>query len=104
VGLLEKQGKAAWVSRDKHKMNVIGHETVSPDFTLGTRQGRFNEIQIGQVVICTKESFLPAVTPLRDVMRITGNDQSRDSGHGLRSKRYAPFSAGLSEVSSAHQP
>jgi hypothetical protein len=85
-------------------MNMIGHETVSPDFTLGIRQGRFNEIQIGQVVIGTKESFLPAVAPLRDVMRITGNDQSRDSGHGSRSKRNAPFSAGLSEVGSAHQP
>ena len=60
--------------RDYHKVDVIRHETVSPDFTLGFWFFSGNEFQKYQVFFCMKKSLLPSVSTLGDVMGITGNN------------------------------
>ena len=67
--------------RNNHKVNVIRHETVSPNITASFRFCCGNKFQICQVILCMKKSFLPSITTLGDVMGVTGNNQSGDAGH-----------------------
>ena len=60
--------------RDYHKVNVIRHETVSPDITASFWFGTCNEFQICQIILYMKKRLLPSVSTLGDMMGVTGNN------------------------------
>jgi hypothetical protein len=59
--------------RNRNQVHVIGHETVSPDLNLLGLAELGHQLQVGCVILVAKERLLPAVTPLRDMMRQTGS-------------------------------
>ena len=67
--------------RNYHKVDVIGHETVSPDVATCFWFCSSNELKICQVIFYVKKSFLSSVSSLGDMMGVTGNNQPGDTGH-----------------------
>ena len=86
-------------------MDVIGHETVSPYVTPGFWFCSGNQFKICQIVFCMKKSFLPAVSALRDVMGVTGNNEPGDAGHcKSRQLKMFPFAVFSRENCSGSGP
>jgi len=60
---------------------MIWHEAVCPDVTAGTQLCPGDQFEIRLIILCVKKSPLSSITTLRDVMRITWNDEPGDAGH-----------------------
>ena len=67
--------------RHRNQMNVIGHQAVRPNVDAALAAPLGHQIQVGRIIVVAKERLLPAVAPLRYVMRQAGHDQSRKPRH-----------------------
>lgn len=55
--------------RDRHEMDVIGHQAVRPDLHLVQAAPLCHEVKVGSVVVGPEEDLLPSFAPLRNVVR-----------------------------------
>jgi NADPH-dependent 2,4-dienoyl-CoA reductase/sulfur reductase-like enzyme len=77
----QRPAQPVFVGRNQNEVRVIGHQAPGPD--LHTRLGARlrQQIAIEGVVILPEECPRPAVAALGHVMRQTGNDEPRETGH-----------------------
>lgn len=74
VGFLEQSHQAVRMFRGDHKMNMIGHQAVSPDIQLSIQRSFSNQLQVAPVVRLAKEGSLFPVASLGYVMWVTWYD------------------------------
>jgi hypothetical protein len=60
---------------------MVGHQAIGPDFRFGLMSELGHELHVVAVIIVTEERLLPAIPPLCDMMRVTGNNQAAHPGH-----------------------
>ena len=81
MGLSDPATQTVFLPRHSNEMNVVGHETIRPDFHAAPEAPLGHEFEIGFVVLVTPEGFLTAVPALSDVMGKMGNDHSGQASH-----------------------
>jgi len=62
-------------------MYVIGHQAIRPDFDTCLELEIADQLQVGHIVRLVKKGWLPPVSTLGDVVRITGNHQASRPWH-----------------------
>jgi hypothetical protein len=62
------------LSRNRDKLDMIGHEAVRPDLDLVSAAPLSHQFQVTLVIFATIERLLSAVSPLSDVMGQTRSD------------------------------
>src|SRR5205823_5974261 len=67
--------------RDHHQMGVIRHQAIGPDLDAEQSAPMGHEFEVEAVVFVGEERLLAAIAALSDVVRKTGDDGARDSGH-----------------------
>ena len=65
----------------RDQVDVIGHEAVGPDLDLASTAPLPHQLQVAAVILVTEERLLSTVSPLRDVVRETRDDDTCQSGH-----------------------
>jgi len=73
-----------WRSGNRYEMDVVRHEAVGPDLDPMPVAPFAHEGEVQEVVVSAEERLLPAVTPLRDVVRQERDDRAGHAGHGDR--------------------
>ena len=94
-------------------MDVVGHQAVRPDLHAMTAAPLGHEPELCPVIVIAKERLLAAIAPLRDMMRITRNDDTCESrhgrtlqppaAHGKKSVWCPPISAGFASLHPAYE-
>jgi len=80
---VECSGKGIGSGGHADKMDMIRHEAVCPDFE-AVLPGILGEpAQIVGVIVRMAENGLPVVASLRDVVRVTDRNGTRNSWHGI---------------------
>jgi len=90
---LHQFGKTIVPRRPHQQVNMVLHEAIGKNgsfFLLGVL---FQERKIRFIVLPTQKDLLLIVTPLNDVMGVSGSNYSRDSWHNCT---YIPLNRGLS--------
>jgi len=62
-------------------VNVIGHQAVGPDFQVRLGRAASKEAQVGRAVGGVQEDVGTSVAAVGDVVRQSGNNHARESGH-----------------------
>src|SRR5262245_12362441 len=70
--------------RNGDQMDMVRHQAVCPNLDLVGAAPLRHELQVTLVILITKKCLLPAVSPLRDVVRQARGDNSCESGHERR--------------------
>jgi hypothetical protein len=84
----KQPGKARFLFRDSHQMNVVRHETVSPEFYACLCFILGQEVEIIRIVRLVEKGGLPAISSLGDVVRESRNYQSWKSRHAICINKY----------------
>lgn len=66
------------------QVNVIGHQTISQDLHCMRVAVGLQPIQVRPAILVGEEHILAAIAALRDVVRETGKDGARQSGHAVK--------------------
>jgi hypothetical protein len=66
----------------RNQVNMIRHKTVAPDFRLSLQRGLSEKIDIQLVVSGLKENRIPSVATLGYVVRVSRENNSRETRHG----------------------
>ena len=69
------------VVRHRDQVNVVRHQAIRPNRHTFVTALLGDEFHISRVVFVTKERLLPPVPTLRNVVRQTRNNHSRQSSH-----------------------
>ena len=78
---LEYGMQSPFMGRYQHKVDVIGHETVSDGLYAPTQCIFPQQVQVTKPVTAAEENLLTIVATLRDMMRHTWNDEARMARH-----------------------
>jgi hypothetical protein len=84
MGLGDGAAEPVRVLRNHAQMDVIRHQAISPYHGPACRTGLDHQ---PQVIRLAEERQLATVPSLRNVMRITGSNDARQSCHGRSAKR-----------------
>lgn len=68
-------------SRDGHEMNMVRHQAVADRANSGPAELPSESAQVEVAIVVVQEYQLPVVSTLRNVMRHSGNNDSRDARH-----------------------
>jgi len=77
MGLAQGAGQGLLGLRHRHEVHVVGHQTVRPDFDAARGAVFSHKSEVRLVIFLAEEGRQPPVAPLRDVVRIPGNHDSR---------------------------
>ena len=77
-------GKRIFFGRNGYEMDMVGHEAPGEKDDAETLRLLSHKTQVLDAVIITGEDIHGADTPLGDVMRITGDNESCEAGHGYK--------------------
>ncbi len=69
------------ISRNKHEMNMVGHQTPSPDGHIRLAAAFAHQRGVGRIIGVGKKHPLPPVPALGDVMGQKWNDNTSEAGH-----------------------
>ena len=73
--------KAVVIGRYGNQMHVIRHQAICPNVNSGSLLIPVQQRQVFEIVLVAEKRGLFAITTLRYMVGISGNNQSCDSGH-----------------------
>src|SRR5210317_592367 len=99
----EQRCQAVRPFRYNHYMCVVWHQAVPPD--LGLRSPFFlgKKSDVSAIITISEERLLPAITPLRDVVRVPRHDDACDSRHSRSAGLYRGSTSLISMNSQRHR-
>ena len=73
------QGASQSIGRagNRNQMHVVRHQAVRPNLDVMCTAPLTRQIQIRLIILITKERLLPTVSPLRDMVRKAGSNDTR---------------------------
>ncbi len=80
------------VGRHQDQMHVVGHQAPRPHLDIGRPAMLAEEVAVKGVVGVAKERTRATVAALRDVVRVTGDDDASEAGHAGSWQRSADMS------------
>ena len=105
VGLADTAAKSVFRFRNHDEVNMVGHEAVGSHLHAALRAPVRHQRDVFLIIVVTEERFLPAITPLGNVMRKTRSDNSSDSWHEPYSiPPPRPYASELSKVKLCSKP
>lgn len=84
MGFTNCPGKAGLIPGHGDEVNMVGHQTIRPDVHLITDTPLRHELYVKLIVFIFEKSWLPAITPLDDMVGVPRRDYPCDSCHGAR--------------------
>jgi subtilisin family serine protease len=81
MGFANGKAQSVFIIGYGNKMYVIGHQAICPDRHPVPGTPLTQNLEVVLIVFFRKEGLLSPVSPLGDVMRQAGGNNSSDSGH-----------------------
>ncbi len=81
MGFTDRPPKAVSGLRDRDQVDVIGHEVVGPDCDVLGEAELGHELQVALIIFVTEERLLPAVSPLRQMVKQSRSNHTSKPSH-----------------------
>ncbi|GLR88017.1 hypothetical protein GCM10007857_47290 [Bradyrhizobium iriomotense] len=88
----EGAAQSVGIRGNQDEMHVVRHQAPRPHLDAGGFAIRRKQVAIERIVVIAKERASPAVAALGDVVRITGDDDTGETGHAAACMRESRLS------------
>lgn len=87
---LQHLAEAISLLRRHQQMDMVRHEHIGMNLTRMLLPSRAQRIEVKKIVILAEKDITSVISPVDDVLRLSGKDKSGLTGHGL-----APLGAAI---------
>jgi len=77
----QRTAQPVGIGRDQNEMHMVRHQAPGPHFDRGLAGMGSQQVAVQRIVAVLEERPGAAIATLRDMVRMTGNDDASEAGH-----------------------